>query len=589
MMNTLHKLYALLTAQQRRKSVFLLGLMIIGSVLETVSIGLVIPTLVLMTQVDITASYPQVQPLLQLLGNPSQNQLVSGGILTLFSLYFVKAIFLVFLTWKQNTFVYDARGILSQRLFTSYLRQPWTFHLQRNSGQLINILANETNLFSTSALLPAFVLLAEGLTFLGICTVLIIVEPLGVLLSISSLGLAAWGFQRLTQGHILRWGKARQYHEGLRVQYLQQGLGGVKEIKLLGREAGFLSQYSEHNLGSVRVVGLQNTLLQMPRLWLEVLAISGLSCLVLVMLWRGSPPAEIFPTISLFSIAAFRLMPSVNSMIRCLQSLRHAIPVIDTLHREIQLPDVMTPPSQSAKLLAFHKSISLSQVSYRYPKAEATGLIDVNLTISRGASIGFIGGSGAGKSTLVDVILGLLPPTKGQVKVDGIDIQTNLRSWQDQIGYVPQSVFLTDDSLRRNVAYGLPEDQIDDTAVQRAIKAAQLEGFIDSLSHGVHTFVGERGVRISGGQRQRIGIARALYHDPLVLVLDEATSALDSDTEQEVMDSVNALIGDKTLLIIAHRLSTVARCDWLYRLDQGKVVAEGSFDSLTKNTALNAK
>jgi len=580
-MTTLEKLYALLTVRQRRHAAVLLGLMLIGTLLEMVSIGLIIPALVLITRVDIAATYPLLQPLLQSFGNPSHKHLITGGVLALLCLYIIKAIFLMFLTWKQNSFVFNARGILSQRLYTSYLRQPWTFHLQRNSGQLINILANETNQFTTSALLPAFVLLAEGFTFFGICILLIVVEPMGAILAVATLGLAAWCFQRLTRGRVLRWGQARQYHEGLRIQYLQQGLGGVKEIKLLGREEDFIARYSEQNQGSVRVVGLQNTVQQLPRLWLEVLAVAGLGILVLVMLERGSPLASILPTVSLFTIAAFRLMPSVNRMVGCLQSLRFSVPVINSLSREMKLTRGTIFPKQ-AKLRPFQKEISLESIGYHYPKAEVPGLIEVSLTIPRGASVGFIGESGAGKSTLIDVILGLLPPTRGHVRIDGIDIQINLRSWQNQIGYVPQSVFLTDDSLRRNVAFGFPDDQIDDAAVQRAIQAAQLGDFVDGLPQGLRTLVGERGVRLSGGQRQRIGVARALYHDPQVLVLDEATSALDSATEQGLMDAVNTLIGNKTLLIVAHRLSTVARCDKLYRLERGRVVAEGNFESMTR-------
>jgi ABC-type multidrug transport system fused ATPase/permease subunit len=251
----------------------------------------------------------------------------------------------------------------------------------------------------------------------------------------------------------------------------------------------------------------------------------------------------------------------------------------------MQLDESLAP--EKGGPLAFSKAIVLEGVSYRYPSTVAAALSDITLKIPRGASIGFVGGSGAGKSTLVDLILGLLTPTTGQVRVDEVDIQTNLRGWQDQIGYVPQTVFLTDDSLRRNVAFGLSEDQIDDSAVQRALRAAQLEEFVNSLPEGVQTHVGERGVRLSGGQRQRIGIARALYHDPQVLVLDEATSALDTATEEGVMAAVNRLIGEKTLIIVAHRLSTVARCDRLFRLEKGRIVDEGSFQSISQGLVSN--
>lgn len=586
-MGVLRKLYTLLTVQQRRQATVLLVLMLIGTILETLSIGLVIPAFALMIETDVAVSYPQLQPLLHYFGNPTQKQLITGGILALLSLYLVKAIFLAFLTWRQNAFVFGARGILSQRLFASYLRQPWTFHLQRNSAQLINILTNETNQFTSHALQPAFSLLAEGIVFLGICTLLIVAQPLGALLVIGALGLAAWGFHKITRGYLLRWGQDRQYHEGMRVQHVQQGLGGAKEIKLLGREADFLAQYGKHNLASVRAVGLQNTLQQLPRMWIELLAVAGLAILILAMLEQGKPIAMVLPMLAMFTVAALRLIPSVNRIVGSLQSLRYVAPVINTLHQEMQLLDAAAVPRGSA-LPPFRHGISLEHVSYHYPDTEKPVLLDVNLRIPFGASVGFVGGSGAGKSTLVDVILGLLSPIHGHVKIDGIDIQINLRSWQDQIGYVPQNIFLSDDSLRRNIAFGLADDQIDDAAVHRALQSAQLEEFVSNLPQGWDTVVGERGVRLSGGQRQRIGIARALYHDPAVLVLDEATSALDTVTEQGVMDAVNALVGNKTILIVAHRLSTIARCDQLYRLEGGMLAKEEKLDSVLQKLAVNA-
>ena len=248
--------------------------------------------------------------------------------------------------------------------------------------------------------------------------------------------------------------------------------------------------------------------------------------------------------------------------------------MIDVLHTELALATPEIADTHSS-VTPFCAALGLNQVTYTYPGAAEPALKDISLTIKHGESVGFIGASGAGKSTLVDILLGLLTPNSGEVRVDGKNIQANLRNWQDQIGYVPQSIFLTDDTLRRNVAFGLPESQIDDTAITRAIQAAQLEEFVTSLPDGLETLVGERGIRLSGGQRQRIGIARALYHDPAVLVLDEATSALDIATEDGVMQAVTALQGSKTIIIVAHRLSTVTHCDRLYRLERGVVVAEG--------------
>lgn len=328
------------------------------------------------------------------------------------------------------------------------------------------------------------------------------------------------------------------------------------------------------------------TLTDLPRLWLELLAVAGLVALVLVLLVQGKPPTTLLPILGVFAAAAFRIMPSANRILGALQNLRYSLPAIDKLYQEILLLN-NTASNESNDTMLFQNMLTLEQVTYRYENAEHRALNGVSLNIKWGTAVGFIGTSGAGKSTLVDVILGLLTPASGRVLVDNVDIQSNLRGWQNQIGYVPQSIFLTDDSLRRNIAFGLSDDLIDDEAVLRAIKAAQLEAFVGGLSEGVNTLVGERGVRLSGGQRQRIGIARALYHDPGVLVLDEATSSLDMATEKSVMEAINALHGEKTLIIIAHRLSTVANCDWIYKMEQGCVIDAGSFEKLTATKDLN--
>ena len=571
----IRKVWSLLTPGQQRTALVLLFLMFIGMALETLGIGLVIPALALLTRRDFVSNYPALQPALQALGNPSQQNLVIGGMLILVGVYLIKALFLAFLVWRQTRFAFGVQVQLSQRLFTVYLRQPYTFHLQRNSAQLIRNVINEVGLFTFNGILPGMMLLTESLVLLGLCSLLLVVEPLGALIAVSVLGTAAWGFHRLTRGRIARWGEARQHHEGLRIQHLQQGLGGAKDVKLLGRETDFLEQYRVHNAQSARVGRLQATLQQLPRLWLELLAVSGLAILVISMLAQGRALEAVLPTLGLFAAAAFRLMPSVNRVLGAVQSLRYGLPVIDTLHEELKLAAPEPAAQNNNGVPAFQTEIRLTDIRYTYPSAATPALNGLSISIQKGEPVGFIGASGAGKSTLVDILLGLLTPDTGEVRVDDADIQAHLRNWQDQIGYVPQSIYLTDDTLRRNVAFGLPNEQIDDAAVQRAIQAAQLEEFVNSLPQGLETLVGERGIRLSGGQRQRVGIARALYHDPAVLVLDEATSSLDTATERGVMQAVRALHGTKTILIVAHRLSTVENCDRIYRLEQGRVVEAG--------------
>lgn len=566
--------WALLTEAERRQAVGIFGLTFIGMMLETLGVSLVIPVLTLLAQPDFEQAYPVLQPVLHALGDPTQQALVLYGMVMLVVVYVIKTTFLTFLAWRQMRFAFGVQAQISQRLFGVYLRQPYTFHLQRNSAQLIRNVMNEVNVFTFNGMLPGLMLLTESLVLLGLCILLLIVEPVGAVAVLSVLGAAAWIFYRSTRGLIARWGEARQYHEGCRIQHLQQGLGGAKDVKLLGRETEFLEQYDIHNAGSARVGQLQATMQQLPRLWLEMLAVGGLAILVLSMLIQGRAPEAVLPTLGLFAVAAFRLMPSVTRLINAMQALRYGVPVVNILHQELGL---VVPGTNATieRVSPLGECLELRRVGYLYPQAPDPALSDVSLTVRRGESVGLIGTSGAGKSTLVDVLLGLLTPSSGAVYVDGKDIREGLRNWQDQIGYVPQSIFLTDDSLRRNVAFGVPSTQIDHEAVARAIKAAQLEEFVRGLPSGLDASMGERGVRLSGGERQRIGIARALYHDPNILVLDEATSSLDLATEESIMQAVRALQGKKTIIIVAHRLSTVAHCDRLYRLERGRVVEAG--------------
>lgn len=588
-LSTACKIWGLLTSTERRSAVVLLGLMCTGMLLETLGIGMVIPVVALLTQPDYIVRFPASQPLLAALGNPNQQGIVMGGMLILVGIYLIKVLFLAFLAWWQTRFAYGVQANLSQRLFTIYLRQPYTFHLQRNSAQLIRNAITEVDQFTISGMIPGMLIITEGLVLLGVATLLLVIEPLGALIVVLIVGAAVWGFYHCTRARVMRWGQARQHHEGWRIQHLQQGLGGAKDVKLLGRETEFLEQYRLHNAQSARAGQLQATLQHLPRLWLELLAVVGLATLVLSMLAQGRDMTSIVPTLGLFAAAAFRLMPSVNRALIAVQALRYGLPMIHTLHDELELaapqPEVnqQKGQKQTNSASAIRTDIRLSNISYTYPDAPAPALSGLSIIIQKGESVGFIGPSGAGKSTLVDVVLGLLTPNAGQVLVDGQDIQQDLRAWQDQIGYVPQSIYLTDDTLRRNIAFGLSNEQIDDAAVARAIKAAQLDEFINSLPNGLETLVGEHGVRLSGGQRQRIGIARALYHDPSVLVLDEGTSALDTATERGVMQAVTALQGSKTVLIVAHRLSTVEHCDRLYRLEQGRMAAAwGGHDAITQ-------
>ncbi len=569
-MKFLQKINSIISLEEKKKARNLLLLMLIGMLLEMLGVGMVIPLVTLLTQESSLPSLPFWSHVEREFGEISQIELVYGAMVALVLGYLVKNLFLGFLLWGQSKFAYGVQANLSKRLFFAYLHQPYAFHLQQNSAQLIRNATTEANLFSSHALMQGLQLIAELLVVLGLAILLLLLEPLGTLIVGLTLAIVATLFFRLTRARVLSWGAQRQLHEGLRLQHLQQGLGGIKDVILSGRQVVFLSQYDQHNTAASIAARHQEFLKQVPRLSLEWLAIFGLAVLVMSMMVQGRSLADVAPVIGAFAAAAFRLMPSLNRILGSIQTLRYMSPVIDTLNEQVHLS--LSRSRQDSTQLAFDRDIRVDNVSFSYQADATPALQQVSLVIEKGRTVGFIGTSGSGKSTLIDIVLGLLQPGDGKILVDGQDIQANLRAWQAMIGYVPQTIYLTDDTLKRNIAFGVPDDHIDESAVVAAIRAAQLEDFVARLPQGLDTPVGERGVRLSGGQRQRIGIARALYHDPEVLILDEATSALDNKTERGFMDAVDALHGRKTILIVAHRLSTVEQCNQIFQLEHGQLV-----------------
>lgn len=574
-MNVYQKLDYILSPAQKKQVLILGGLLLIGMLFEMIGLGILIPAIGIMLNPDIGKQYPVLKPYLSFLGHPTQLQLVTWLMGIIVFVYLIKSVFLIFISWRQSKFATELSAGLGRKLFKGYLEQPYSFHLQRNSAILLRNIQGEISQFTTISQ-SAITFTLELSIVVGIAVLLILAEPLGALVVTLFLLVSAVIFHRLTKKKLLFWGKQKQLFSGLVNQHLLQGFGGVKDIKILGREKQFLEEYNVHNVAYSRILTKISTLNLVPRSYLEFLAVTGLSGLIILMVLQGKPLNLLVPTIGVFVAAAFRMIPSVNRIMSATQMIRFSRPVLDMLYDEFHLINNDSNQKSDAAKISFSKSIEITNLDYHYADTVSKALDSVTVCIKKGESVGFIGPSGSGKSTLVDLILGLLTPACGEIRVDGQDIQKNLRGWQNQIGYVPQSIYLTDDSLRRNVAFGILNEEIDKKAVDRAIKAAQLDEFVQTLPQGLDTFVGERGVRLSGGQRQRIGIARALYHNPSILVLDEATSALDSVTEREVMRAVNALKGDKTLLIVAHRLSTLENCTKIYKLHRGKVVEQHS-------------
>lgn len=568
--------WSTLSASQKTASLGLLGLMFTSMVLEMIGVGLMIPALAAMT-LDDSAPSPVAASILDRLGNPTKQQLIVGAFFSLFVIYLVKTVFLLFSAYWQSRFISTLQTSMARKLFSIYLHQPWSFHLGRNSVELMRTMNEVSNFSQLCSMMLGSV--SDTLVLLGVVAMLAYFEPLGTLVAGVSLLVAMQFFSAITGKRLQRWGDLRFQLAAVVGRHQQQGLAGAKDVKIRGREKYFVDQYDRHARVAADLSVRQIVMAQVPRMWLELVAVSTLCALAGSMLWQGRDSRDMVSSLGLFATAAFRLIPTVNRLALAAQNFRFGASGLAALRHDLNLPHV---PPQASRAVTFERSIALEGIVFRFPSAPTPALDGVTIRIPHGSAVGIIGGSGAGKSTAVDILLGLLEPTEGRVTVDGVDIRDNIRGWQNLVGYVPQSIYLCDESLRENVAFGVSPEEVDEQALERAIKAARLDEFVATLPDGLSTVVGERGVRLSGGQRQRIGIARALYHDPAVLVLDEATSALDTTTESEVMAAVNALQGAKTLVIIAHRLSTVEQCDIVYRLDRGRVVGSGTLAEVVR-------
>jgi ATP-binding cassette, subfamily B, bacterial PglK len=574
-MNLAKKILFLLIGDYKRQSLILIFMMVLGAILEVAGIGLVIPVLGFLSNKEEMIESQLFQSLIPSSINLAETNLLLWGILILILVYLFKTVYLTYLSWRISKIIYGLEESISRKLYNKYLKQAFTFHLENNSGQLIQNVSGEVNQLA-SIIMGGLNLISEVFVVIGIAILLLIIEPIGTLVSLTILLLFSFVYFLIFKGRLLKWGVLRQDAEGKRIQQLQQGFGGIKDIKLFGAKDHFLKIFARHNVMFTNMNMLQNFFNVVPRYFIELIAVLLLGTLFAILSLNNSNElAGIIPIIGLFAVAAFRLLPSANRILVSIQSLRYASPIINSVYRELNLKDSEDYKNKSNSI-NFNNEICFKNVCFSYNAHDNKALKDINLNISKGACIGIIGKSGSGKSTLINLLLGLLEPTDGKILIDNLDLKSNIRSWQNHIGYVPQDIFLIDDTLRNNIAFGIDSNDIHSLNLEKAIELSQLSEYINSLPKGLDTYVGERGVKISGGQRQRIGIARALYNNPEIIVLDEATSSLDGSTEAVLMSAVNALQGIKTIIIVAHRLSTIKDCEYIYKLDNGKVINHSS-------------
>lgn len=559
--------------RSRRRIIGILLLTAMGAFLEAAGAALIVPFVAMINDPSYLSSQVQLRTLFEMSPFSTAEGFLIATALTLFLFFVIKNAFVVSILNMQFRFVYREMPLFSCDLYRSYLTRPIAQHDRTNSAELIRNVNNEVQLYFTNFLIPTLTLITEVFVLLGIVAVLLLIAPMPALAAMVLLGGMTKVFYATVRSRVNKYGQKAQHHNAERIKWVNQGLNSIKETKILGREDFFVQSFNFHEQRFAESSRYAMLLNQTPRLFIETLAFSALFLGVAFALLAGQNRSEVLPVLALFAVAAIRLLPSLNRVLLSLTRMTYyrtaAQVVLDSRRLAAKSDENLTFALRQRKLKDWSE-LCLRDVSFSYPGSVRSILSNVNLTIKRGTSVALIGPSGSGKTTLADLVLGLLTPLSGKIEVDGRNIHSLLCDWHSELGYIPQSIYLLDDTIRRNVAFGVPDDLIDDKQVWKSLQYASMDDVVRELPGQLDCSVGENGNCLSGGQRQRLGIARALYHEPQFLVLDEATSALDEATEREIAGTLDQLVGERTLLVIAHRPETIRRCQVKYDVSSGR-------------------
>lgn len=571
------KLNYIFNRKQKIQSIFLFIALFLGALMELVGVSFITQLASLITDSNKIHSNKYMKAIYEKFHMQSDREFLLYIVVALIIVYVVKNAYLLWINYVQYTFIYNNQLKLSGRLINCYLKKPYTYHLDKNSAEMVrNVMLDAERLFQM--LLSVFLLFSELLISLLLCVYLLIVDPFITLSVVIILGFFTAIYLFLFRNKAREYGKINQIYDGKMHQSINQALGAVKDIKILHREKYFVDVFVGCGKKKMRAVRNNNILGQAPKFVIETICIGALLLVMMWKLYHGADMKSMVPELAAFAVAAFKLLPSVSKVNNYINLILFLKPSVDLIYRDIKETEDMVnyeirDAAQAEEV--YHDNhpdgIQVSHVSYRYPHTDRDVVKDVSFKIPLGAAVGLIGPSGAGKSTLADIILGILTPTEGVVQYGEMNVHEHPLKWSKKLAYIPQAIFLADESIRNNVAFGIDDKDIDENKVWASLEEAQLKEFVQNLPEGLDTVTGERGVRLSGGQRQRIGIARALYDNPEILVLDEATSALDSETEKAVMEAIDRLQGRKTLIIIAHRLTTIKNCRFIFKVDGGKI------------------
>ena len=576
------KMLLMLSPKERTQAIILFFMILIMASLDMIGVASILPFVTVISNPSLIETNLVLNIMFQtseIFGVQNNEQfLIVLGFLVIVILIF-SLIFKALTTYVQLKFVHMREFSIGKRLLEGYLQNSYSWFLSRHSSELAKTILSEINQIIGSGIKPLLDLIAKSMIAISITVLLFIVNPkIALIVSISLGGIYLIIFY-IVRGHINKIGNDRLKNNELRFMAISETFGAIKEIKVGKLEQIYLNRFSGPARTFAQTTASSQIIGQLPRYILEAITFGGVVLLILYLMTQTNSFNSVLPIFSLYIFAGYRLMPALQQIYVSLTKLTFVGPSLDKLYKDIENLK-LSNFNQDKKALSFNKSITLKNINYNYPNSSRTALKDINFTIPIKSKVGFVGTTGSGKTTTVDIILGLLEAQKGTLKVDEkVITKKNVGSWQRLIGYVPQNIYLSDDSIAANIAFGEKPENINQETIIKVCKIANLHNFvINELPQKYETLIGERGVRLSGGQRQRIGIARALYHNPQVLVLDEATSALDNQTEQEVMDAVNSLNKNITIIIIAHRLNTVKNCDIIFRLEKGKLVAKGSFE-----------
>ena len=583
-MQTFKKLLFLLSASERKRAGLLLIMILIMSLLDMAGVASILPFMAVLTNPGLIETNFILNSMFKassIFGVENNKQFIFALGALVFSLLIISLTFKALTNYAQVRFVQMREYTIGKRLIESYLHQPYSWFLSRHSADLGKTILSEVQQLISDGMTPLMELIAKGMVTITLITLLIIVDPKLTLIVGLSLSTAYLIIFYFVSKYLNQSGSKRLINNQLRFTTVNEAFGAAKEVKIGGLEQAYIKRFSNAAQIYARVQASQRVIAQLPRFILEGIAFGGILLMILYSMSQTGNFNSALPIISLYVFAGYRLMPAVQQIYEAFTQLTFIAPSLDKLYDDLKNLKPFNE-NQDQDILPFNKSITLKNIHYNYPNPSRTILKDISLNISAKSTVGLVGATGSGKTTTVDIILGLLEPQKGTLEIDGKIIRKqNSRSWQRSIGYVPQQIFLADDTIAANIAFGLEPKEINQEAVEKASKIANLHEFvIDELPRKYQTTIGERGVRLSGGQRQRIGIARALYHNPQLLILDEATSALDNQTEKAVMDAIDNLDKNITIIQIAHRLNTLKKCDKIFLLEKGELKKEAKYDEL---------